>query len=123
VDWTENRLSSFLTALRDPFLPSLRSKYQTSVAQVGIEVTALDAILHQFGDKDSGQSDEIAAHGMDYYCQKMLDNFFNYGESFVREHVDEYSGAVEKVIPAKVFEKWYANFQTKLKNNPSFWKD
>ena len=53
----------------------------------------------------------------------MLDNFFNYGESFVRDQVDPYTGVNEKIIPAKVFEKWYANFQQKLKNNPTFWKD
>ena len=60
---------------------------------------------------------------MDYYCKKMLDSFFNFGESFVRDQVDQFTGTTEKIIPAKVFERWYANFQQKLKNNPTFWKD
>lgn len=60
---------------------------------------------------------------MDFFCQKMLESFFNYGESFIREHTDQFTGATDKIIPANVFERWYANFQQKLKKNPTFWKD
>lgn len=102
---------------------TLFASLQNCVAQVGIEVSSLDAILHQFGDKDSGQLEEEAAQGMDYYCQKMLSSFFNYGESFVRDLTDPYDGHTEKIIPAKVFEQWRANFERKLKANPNFWRE
>ena len=99
------------------FFPALSKE---CTAQVGIEITDLNSIFHQFGSP--GIDDSLSPYNLNYFCTKMLDSFFNYGESFLKEMYDE-NGQLDSVIPSRVFERWYINFQERLKSNPNFWKD
>ena len=80
----------------------------------------LNSINHQF----SGQKTEpdTTPQNLIYFCEKMLNNFYNYATSFVRE-IPNGAGGVVRVVEASVFEKWYNNFKHRLQMDPYFWKD
>lgn len=92
----------------------------TTTAMVGVELDTLDNIKHQFGHSNRDQN-ETSPQNLTFFCQKMLDNFYNYASSFVAK-LQTVNGYVE-ALPLKAFDQWYKNFEAKLAKNPDFWKE
>jgi len=55
------------------------------------------------------------------FAQRMLQSFFDYAASFAQELRDNL-GRTERIVPLSVLERWYNNFENKLKSNPDFWR-
>lgn len=94
--------------------------YKNIVAQVGIELGDIKAIEHQFGTKQQRKEKVVADRVA--FGQKMVQSVFNYCASFCAEVRDNNTGKMERIVPLSVLEKWYSNFESKLKNNPDFWR-
>uniref|UniRef100_A0A6B2LKJ8 Uncharacterized protein n=1 Tax=Arcella intermedia TaxID=1963864 RepID=A0A6B2LKJ8_9EUKA len=85
------------------------------MAQIGVELGDLKAIEHQYGRKDPNKvvSDKLE------FAKKMATSLFEYIASFQGTN---YTFKQEPMVPLSLVEKWYTNFENKLKNNPDFWK-
>jgi len=53
---------------------------------------------------------------MQDFALKMCENLFNYLRSFASQSTGD-------MIPSSALDKWYENFQRKMKNDPFFWKN
>jgi hypothetical protein len=57
------------------------------------------------------------------YAQKMLLSFYNFVSSFAQEVMNHATGQMEKIVPLSILDRWYQNFEAKLKRDPYFWKN
>jgi hypothetical protein len=98
---------------------------QNISAQIGIQLMDLTAIQHQYNVNKEEDASTITTKANEFvnFSQKMLLNFFNYASSFATDVMNNVTGKAEKIIPASVLDKWYQNFESKLKRDPYFWKN
>ena len=82
----------------------------------------LTAIQHQYNVHKEEDASTITTKANEFvsFSQK---NFFNYASSFATDVMNNVTGKTEKIIPANVLDKWYQNFENKLKRDPYFWKN
>jgi len=93
---------------------------QNIVAQIGLEVAELAAIEHQFGRREARKERQVADFVM--FSQSLMEGLFNFVGSFTFEIRNDATGQPEKIVPMRIFERWYSSFLGKLKSNPDFWR-
>lgn len=93
------------------------------VAQIGISIEPLNvietrasAIVPGGSSSNSSSSSGVSFQDMQEFATKMCSNLFNYLRSFATQ-------ATGDMIPGSALDKWYENFQRKIKNDPNFWKN
>ena len=87
--------------------------------QVGISIESLDTIAQQ---TCASGAEPSKAPSFQEFCQKMLENFFNYASSFAVTPSQIPAGMSETFVPASTLQNWFSNFQRRLAQNPNFWK-
>lgn len=94
---------------------------QNTVAQIGIQLMDLSTIQTQLNIP----TQESGAQINDFvtYAQKMLLSFYNFVSSFAQEVMNHATGQMEKIVPLSILDRWYQNFEAKLKRDPYFWKN
>jgi hypothetical protein len=92
-----------------------------TVAQIGIQLMDLPTIQTQF----NVPTQESAAQLNDFitYAQKMLVSCYNFVSSFAQDILNHATGKMEKIVPLSLIDRWYQNFEAKLKRDPYFWKN
>jgi hypothetical protein len=99
-----------------PFgLQSTESVHHTS-AMIGISVEPLINIDALTPATSTSANNDINSF-LDY-TQKMLENFYNYSASFVKD-----GGDGVQYVPFTCLQNWYSNFKRRLELNPNFWKN
>ena len=88
-------------------------------AQIGISIEPLDQLAQQTPVANATPS---TLNSFVEYTQKMLDNFFNFASSFAITQAQMTPNPSESFVPLSVVQKWYDNYQRKMKNDPNFWK-
>jgi len=97
--------------------------------QLGLSIESFSSIQTQMDILQSILNAGRPSEGeMGEFTRKMLENFYIYATSFARQIPQEpiMFGAPTPpitVIPVDVLDKWYHNFERKLKNVPNFWKE
>ena len=97
----------------------------TASALVGISVEPLSELVQKTPSADTMAS---TVDSFTEFCQKMLENFFNYAGSFATGPAQivmqqQMAGSSnESYIPFSALQQWYLNFQRRLQSNPDFWK-
>jgi len=93
------------------------------VAQIGISIEPLNMIESRTANLNTALvpasntgSGGASFQDMQEFATKMCGNLFNYLRSFA-------SQATGDMIPGSALDKWYENFQRKIKNDPQFWKN
>ncbi|KAH7729408.1 hypothetical protein AAVH_02883 [Aphelenchoides avenae] len=89
-------------------------------AQVGIQVEPLASIQAKIPAQGTAASQQSSQYE---FADKMLRNFANYAQSYLisMPRLDNPTTTAE-YIEAKVFDKWFTEFQRRLQQNPNFWK-
>ena len=88
-------------------------------AQIGIIVEPLTEIAQKAVSPDTVASQ---VQSFTEFCQKMLENFFNYDSSFAVSPGQSVMHPSATYIPTDVLQKWYTNFERRLQANPQFWR-
>lgn len=88
-------------------------------AQIGISIEPLNQLAQQTPVANATPS---TLNSFVEYTQKMLDNFFNFASSFAITQAQMTPNPSESFVPLSVVQKWYDNYQRKMKNDPNFWK-
>lgn len=103
-------------------------------AQVGIQVEPLASIHAKIPAQGTAASQQVNAlcnvslirdiQSSQYeFADKMLRNFANYAQSYlVSMPAPDNPATRTEYIEAKVFDKWFTEFQRRLQQNPNFWK-
>lgn len=91
------------------------------VAQIGISIEPLNVIESRVAGLSaavvpSSSSSGVSFQDMQEFATKMCSNLFNYLRSFATQSTGD-------MIPGSALDKWYENFQRKIKNDPNFWKN
>jgi len=93
------------------------------VAQIGISIEPLNMIESRAASLSTSivpattpSNGAVSFQNMQEFATKMCGNLFNYLRSFA-------SQATGDMIPGSALDKWYENFQRKIKNDPNFWKN
>lgn len=125
---------SFNLQIQPEFMPLLQVKPEERVqnpfsmnsmetvptgAQIGISIEPLDQLAQQTPVANATPS---TLNSFVEYTQKMLDNFFNFASSFAITQAQMTPNPSESFVPLSVVQKWYDNYQRKMKNDPNFWK-
>ena len=125
---------SFKLQIQPEFMPLLQVKPEERVqnpfsmnsmetvptgAQIGISIEPLDQLAQQTPVANATPS---TLNSFVEYTQKMLDNFFNFASSFAITQAQMTPNPSESFVPLSVVQKWYDNYQRKMKNDPNFWK-
>lgn len=110
------------------------SSPESSIIQIGISIEPIQSIQQQISQKEFQQSSTSSyssalvpittpsPNDMIRFCQKMLENLFNYALSFSKKTTGFAPSSQMETIPTEVFKKWYENFEGKLQKDPYFWK-
>ena len=125
---------SFNLHIQPEFMPLLQVKPEERVqnpfsmnsmetvptgAQIGISIEPLDQLAQQTPAANATPS---TLNSFVEYTQKMLENFFNFASSFAITQAQMTPNPSESFVPFSVVQKWYDNYQRKMKNDPNFWK-
>lgn len=106
--------------MQNPFLMDASTAIDHAGAQIGISVEPLDQLAQQ---TPASQSTPSSLNTFVEYTQKMLENFFNYASSFAITQAQMTPNPSESFVPLSVAQRWYANYQRKMANDPNFWKN
>ena len=91
-----------------------------SMAQIGISIEPLQQLAQQTPATNTSASTVSSSIE---FTQKMLQNFFNYASSFGVTQPQMVPNPNEVFVPLSVVQRWFSNFENKLKMNPNFWKE
>jgi len=80
------------------------------VAQIGISIEPMETIEQRMQETLNVNTTSVSTADMQEFATKMCQNLYNYVLSF----------ANQGHIPISTIDKWYENFQRKVKNDPSF---
>jgi len=87
-------------------------------AQIGVEVSRLQDIQHQFG---TYESKKITPEKQEAIAQKVAENVHNYLDSFAFELRDN-NGVPFRLVKMETVAKWYDSFIQKIRNNPNWFR-
>lgn len=102
--------------------------------QIGISIESIQILQEQQQQLTSTKEIQtknntpsiLNSNDMIKFCQKMLENLFNYVISFSKplsiNNMNNNQSQIIESIPTEIFQKWYLNFQNKLQKDPNFWK-
>ena len=98
--------------MASPFVPVQSQHIAAAVIGISVEPEAQIDALTPAADTQLANVDNLVE-----FCQKMLQNFYNYASSFAKDGPDG-----QQWLPFGTLQGWFENFKRRLDLNPNFWK-